>query len=252
MIAILIASRTILSGRRQIISNEGDFLKIVVDSRENISKKLADMMAERLILKPESVLSFTADESLMPIFSELSGRNCCENAVFFNLCDYVGPNVIPEKTSIHLLQSSLFSDLGITHIHTPDPEKPEEYDGLIAKHGGIDVVLLGMGLNGRIGFNEPTTAYDSRTHIARLTEVTRRMETERFGSFEAVPELGVTMGLKTICEAKTAILVAFGSEKADIVHKLVYGKTTTYVPAAMLQMHRDMILCLDAEAAAKI
>lgn len=252
MMAILTASRTIFSGSRQIISNEGDFLKIIVDSKENISKTVADMMAERLTLKPESVLSFTADESLTPIFSELCGRNCCENAVFFNLCDYVVPKADSEETSLHLLRSSLFSKLGITHVHSPDPAKPDEYDELIAEHGGIDIVLLGMGLNGCIGFNEPFTPYDSRTHIAMLTEVTRRAGAERFGSFENVPNFGVTMGLKTICESKTAILAAFGSEKADIVHKLVYGKTMTDVPAAMLQMHRDMILCLDEEAAAKI
>ena len=78
------------------------------------------------------------------------------------------------------------------------------------------------------------------------------MKAEHFGGIENVPCMGVTMGLKTICSAKNVILVAFGEEKAEIIHKLVYGKTTTYVPAAMLQMHMNMTLCLDKEAASKL
>ena len=78
------------------------------------------------------------------------------------------------------------------------------------------------------------------------------MKAEHFGGAENVPDTAVTMGLKTICSAKNVILMAFGEEKAEIVHKLVYGKTSTYVPAAMLQMHMNMTLMLDPEAASKL
>ena len=84
------------------------------------------------------------------------------------------------------------------------------------------------------------------------TDKTKQMNAELFGGLENVPDNAVTMGLKTICEAKNVILVAFGSEKAEIIHQLVYGKTSTYVPAAMLQMHMNMTLLLDDAAAEKI
>ena len=106
--------------------------------------------------------------------------------------------------------------------------------------------------NGHIGFNEPATPYDSYTHTVLLTDKTKQMNAELFGGLENVPDNAVTMGLKTICESKNVILVAFGSEKAEIIHQLVYGKTSTYVPAAMLQMHMNMTLLLDDAAAEKI
>ena len=93
---------------------------------------------------------------------------------------------------------------------------------------------------------------DTKTHVQQLTDSTKRMKAKDFGGEDQVPDFGLTMGLKTICGAKNVILCAFGAEKAEIVHKLVYGITTTYVPAAMLQMHMNMILCLDPEAAAKL
>ena len=122
----------------------------------------------------------------------------------------------------------------------------------IASCGGLELILLGIGTNGHIGFNEPATLYDTETHIAQLTDKTKQMKAENFGGVENVPSTAVTMGLKTICRARNVILIAFGEEKADIVYKLVYGKTSTYVPAAMLQMHMNMTLMLDEGAASKL
>lgn len=218
-------------------------MKIIVDTKENISKYIAEAFAKQLCEKPESSVAFTADKSLDCVLSGLNGS--FEKASFFNVCDFEGGE------TMNALNDTL-SRLSFGSVHSPKADNAEDYDEHIAAHGGLDMILLGMSLKGTIGFNEPTTAYDTHTHVARLTDVTKQDYKELFADAASVPDTGVTMGLKTICDASTAIVAAFGSEKADIVYKLVYGKTTTYVPAAMLQMHRDMILCLDEEAAAKL
>lgn len=217
-------------------------MKIIVDTKENISKYIAEAFAKQLCEKNESSFAFTADKSLECVLSGLNGS--FENASFFNVCDFEGGE------TLGALNDTL-DRLSFGSVHNPKAYNAEGYDEHIAAHGGIDMILLGMSLKGTIGFNEPTTAYDTHTHVAKLTDVTKQDYKDLFDA-EGVPDTGVTMGLKTICDAKTAIVAAFGSEKADIVYKLVYGKTTTYVPAAMLQMHRNMILCLDEEAAAKL
>lgn len=223
-------------------------MKIIVDTKENISKYIADVFKTQLETKPQSSFAFIADESIAPILETLRGD--FSNATFFNVCDFVTDD--REKSLMAKLEGTVLKRLAFSGTYSPNGNDCANFDEQIAEHGGIDLILLGMGTNGTIGFNEPTTAYDTKTRTQKLTDVTKKAFAADFDGIENVPENGVTMGLKTICDAKTAIVAAFGSEKAEIVHKLVYGKTTTYVPAAMLQMHRNMILCLDSDAAAKL
>lgn len=228
-------------------------MKIIVDSKENIAARVSSMISGYVAEKPAASIAFTAGDTMHGIYAELANENAdfseCEA---FNVCEYVGLDADNEKSCAYQLNNELYSKLGITKIHAPSEAEPESYDAEIEACGGLDLVLLGIGLNGHIGFNEPATLYDSYTHTAQLTDSTKRMKAAHFGGEDKVPSHAVTMGLKTICSANNVILVAFGAEKADIVHKLVYGKTSTYVPAAMLQMHMNMTLCLDEEAAAKL
>lgn len=231
-------------------------MKIIVDSRKNIDKIVADAVAAFVSEKQDAKLAFAAGRTTAGIYEELSktGVNF-KNTEVFNICDYMGLAPDDERSCANTLDRELYSVLGIENIHSPAGETDEEaekYDELIAAAGGIDLMLLGIGLNGHIGFNEPATLYDTHTHIARITDNTKRMKAEVFGGEENVPEFGITMGLKTICSAKNVFLVACGEEKADIIHKLVYGKTSTYVPAAMLQMHMNFTLYLDEAAASKL
>ena len=229
-------------------------MKIIVDSKENIAARASSMISDYVAEKPTAVLAFTAGDTQRGIYAELAKTKKADfsECEVFNVCEYIGLGAENEESCSYQLNSELYSKLGITKIHAPSEAEPESYDAEIEACGGLDLALLGIGLNGHIGFNEPATLYDSYTHKAQLTDSTKRMKAAHFGGEENVPSHAVTMGLKTICSAKNVILVAFGAEKADIVHKLVYGKTSTYVPAAMLQMHMNMTLCLDEEAAAKL
>ncbi len=229
-------------------------MKIIIDSADKISALAAEMIAQHAKAKPGCAMAFAAGRATEKVYATLARMDVKELAECsaFTVCEYEGLAVGDERSCAYRLGKELYSKAGITNIHTPTACNAEEYDALIASCGGLELAVLGIGMNGHIGFNEPATPYDSYTHEVLLTDKTKQSNAELFGGAENVPDKAVTMGLKTLCDAKNVILVAFGSEKAEIVHQLVYGKTSTYVPAAMLQMHMNMTLLLDEEAAEKI
>lgn len=230
-------------------------MKIIIDSKENIENAVAKAISDFVSDKNDAALSFAAGSTTAGIYDILVNSDAdFKNVKVFNICDYAGlPDDDPRLLG-NELSAKLYTKLGITEIYSPSDADDEaaKYDDEIKNAGGIDLMLLGIGMNGHIGFNEPATLYDTCTHLQRLTDSTKRMKASVFGGEDNVPDFGVTMGLKTICSAKNVLLVAFGEEKADIIHKLVYGKTTTYVPAAMLQMHMNFTLYLDEAAASKL
>ncbi len=118
--------------------------------------------------------------------------------------------------------------------------------------GGIDVQVLGIGGDGHIGFNEPSSSLASRTRIKTLTARTRADNARFFETPEAVPYQVVTMGIGTIMEARAIVLLAFGESKADAVAAMVEGPITAMVPASILQMHPVVKVMIDEPAAAKL
>ncbi len=229
-------------------------MKIIIDSADKISGMAASMIAEHAKAHPGCAMAFAAGRTTKHVYEALAAMNVKELAECkaFTVCEYEGLEESDKRSCAYRLNDELYSKVGITKIYTPTADDADKFDAEIDSCGGLELAVLGIGTNGHIGFNEPATPYDSYTRSVLLTDKTKQMNAELFGGVENVPDKAVTMGLKTICEAKNVILVAFGSEKAEIIHQLVYGKTTTYVPAAMLQMHMNMTLLLDEEAAEKI
>lgn len=229
-------------------------MKIIIDSQDKISSMAASMIAEHAKAKPGCAMAFAAGRTTKKVYDALTAMNIKELAECkaFTVCEYGGLEAGDTRSCAYRLNEELYSKAGMTQIFTPNAENADKFDAEIEECGGIELAVLGIGTNGHIGFNEPATPYDSYTHTVLLTDKTKQMNAELFGGLENVPDNAVTMGLKTICESKNVILVAFGSEKAEIIHQLVYGKTSTYVPAAMLQMHMNMTLLLDDAAAEKI
>lgn len=112
----------------------------------------------------------------------------------------------------------------------------------------IDLQLLGLGLNGHIGFNEPDDALTGGTHVVRLRESTRQANARFFHNLDEVPTHAITMGIGTILKAKTILLVVRGGAKADVVHEALTGPIRTELPASLLQTHPNVTVLLDAEA----
>ena len=218
-------------------------MKIIIDSADKISGMAAAIIAEHAKAHPGCAMAFAAGRTTKRVYE------ACKS---FTVCEYGGLEDGDQRSCAYRLNDELYSKVGITKIYTPTVDDADKFDAEIEACGGLELAVLGIGTNGHIGFNEPATPYDSYTHSVLLTDKTKQMNAELFSGTENVPDNAVTMGLKTICDAKNVILVAFGSEKAEIIHQLVYGKTSTYVPAAMLQMHMNMTLLLDEEAAEKI
>ena len=229
-------------------------MKIIIDSADKISGMAAAIIAEHAKANPGCAMAFAAGRTTKRVYEALAAMDVKELAACkaFTVCEYEGLEDGDKRSCAYRLNDELYSKVGITKIYTPTVDDADKFDAEIEACGGLELAVLGIGTNGHIGFNEPATPYDSYTHSVLLTDKTKQMNAELFSGTENVPDNAVTMGLKTICDAKNVILVAFGSEKAEIIRQLVYGKTSTYVPAAMLQMHMNMTLLLDEEAAEKI
>jgi glucosamine-6-phosphate deaminase len=155
------------------------------------------------------------------------------------------------------MQEALFRnvdvDLARTHLPKGDAADPQaasdDYEALIAKAGGIDLQLLGIGQNGHIGFNEPTASLGSRTRIKTLTESTRRANQKYFASFEETPRYAITTGVATILASRKCLLIATGAAKARAVADMIEGPLSAACPASALQLHAHATIILDEAAA---
>lgn len=175
----------------------------------------------------------------------------------FNLDEYVGLSREHPESYFRFMKERLYdhTDLNPANAHVPHGTAPDleaecrRYEAAIHAAGGIDLMILGLGHNGHIGFNEPGTPWDSRTRRVRLTEETRKANARFFGSVEAVPREALTMGIGTILEARRILLLASGADKAEIVNRFLHGEPSVSVPATALQQHPDVTVILDQAAA---
>ena len=124
-----------------------------------------------------------------------------------------------------------------------------DYEAAIREAGGVDLQLLGIGSTGHIGFNEPGSAFDSRTRVTELAESTRRDNARFFDSIDDVPTHAATQGIGTILEARQLVLLAFGESKAQAVARAVEGPVTEALPASALQLHPRATIVIDEAAA---
>jgi glucosamine-6-phosphate deaminase len=143
-------------------------------------------------------------------------------------------------------------------VHIPDgagdnvEEHCDWYEARIKEFGGIDLQILGIGVNGHIGFNEPGSSLGSRTRIKTLKKATRRNNARFFGGLEQVPKHAITMGIGTIMETRGVLLLASGPEKAEAIKATVEGPITAQCPATIVQMHRFATIVADRKAAADL
>lgn len=178
----------------------------------------------------------------------------------FNLDEYVGIEVRDPHSYRYYMNHHLFSrvDINMTNTHLPNGMAEDmdaecnAYEYKIRSYGGIDFQLLGIGISGHIGFNEPLSALRSRTRAKALTLQTRRQNADLFGYLDLVPKRAITMGVGTILDSKRCILLATGAEKADIIAQAVEGPVTSMVSATALQLHPRCCVIVDSEAASKL
>ncbi|MFG0320688.1 MAG: glucosamine-6-phosphate deaminase [Planctomycetota bacterium JB042] len=223
-------------------------------------------IAARLAEAPATVLGLATGRTPIPVYEDLVRRHrrgeiSFARATTFNLDEYWPIDPGDEASFRRFMEERLFSlvDLPAERRHLPDGAVAEadveracrRYEEAIAAAGGVDLQLLGVGRNGHLGFNEPGSAFDSRTRRVRLSESTRAANREAFAP-GAVPRHAVTMGLGTILEARRPIALATGRTKAEAVARALLGAAGVDVPASALRTHRGAALHLDAAAAEAI
>lgn len=179
------------------------------------------------------------------------------NMVSVNLDEYVGLDGNDAQSYRTFMQEHLFDAKPFKETYVPngkatDLEKSaKEYDEVLRQHP-IDIQILGIGHNGHIGFNEPGTPFDIRTHIVELTESTIEANKIYFDSEEDVPTRAISMGNASIMDAKEVLLMAWGEGKADAIAEMINGPITEDLPASILQRHEDVVVIVDEAAASKL
>ena len=229
---------------------------IVQRDYEQMSKAAAQIVAELLNTKPSAVLGMATGSTPLGLYQELVRLHKREQLDFsrvttFNLDEYVGLPVNHPQSYHFFMHEHFFRHVNIPSGTTSNyPAFCEWYEKRIADCGGIDLQILGIGTDGHIAFNEPTSSLSSRTRLKTLSKQTIDDNARFFDRREDVPVYAITMGVGTILDARKLLLVASGEAKAKAVAQAVEGPVTSMVTASALQLHRDAIVIVDEAAAA--
>jgi glucosamine-6-phosphate deaminase len=215
--------------------------------------------------RPGAVLGLATGSSPADIYAELAGRVAdgaleLSGVTCFSLDEYVGLPADHPQSYAAVLRRTVVEPLGLdpARVHVPDGRAADlekaagEYEDAIAAAGGVDVQILGIGANGHIGFNEPTSSFASRTRIKTLAPRTRADNARFFASPDEVPTHCVTQGLGTILEARELVLVAQGESKAAAVAAAVEGPLSSMCPASALQLHPRASVLVDEAAGSRL
>jgi glucosamine-6-phosphate deaminase len=227
------------------------------------ARMLARRLVETIGERPTLVLGLATGRTPIRLYHELSqlvarGQADLSQVRTFNLDEFIGLDRSHPGSYRQFMQTHLFARAGITEDRIQFlngaaldlARECDRYEQAIADAGGIDIQILGIGTNGHIGFNEPARELCARTHRVALKASTRRSNAGLFGGDEAaVPKEALSMGMATILQARSIILLATGKSKAACVARAVEGPITTRMPASFLQVHRDVELVLDDAAA---
>ncbi|MEP4547751.1 MAG: glucosamine-6-phosphate deaminase [Saccharospirillum sp.] len=238
---------------------------VILDTPEQVASYGADRFADQLNNKPDSVLGLATGSTPIALYNALitrvkRGELSFAKARTFNLDEYLGLAGTHPQSYRYFMNEHLFRHLDIDLANTAVPDGATEeplsacdaYEVAIKAAGGIDLQLLGIGRNGHIGFNEPSSSLASRTRVKTLTPDTVRANQRFFDDGEFQPHLSITMGIGTIMEARQILLLATGEGKAAAVRATVEGPLAARCPASILQMHPKATLVLDRAAASQL
>ena len=225
---------------------------ITVKDYETLSRKAAAIIAAEVIAKPDCVLGLATGSTPVGAYKCLikaynDGDLDFSKVKSINLDEYVGLDVTSDQSYRYFMNDNLFDHVNIDKANTYVPNgkssdmiaECQDYDDRI-KEMGIDIQLLGIGLDGHIGFNEPEDHFTKETHVVTLDPSTIEANARFFESIDDVPKTAVTMGMGGIMSAKKVLLIANGAAKKDIVEKAFFGPIDPQIPASILQLHPDV------------
>ena len=230
---------------------------------EALSRKAAQIFAKKIKENPTGAFGFATGSSPIGLYKELVRMHKEEGLDFsgitaFNLDEYHPISRTSEHSYYYFMQEHLFRHVNINQgkVNIPDGMAKDteteccSYEAKIAEAGGIVAQILGIGLNGHIGFNEPGESFEANTRYIPLAEMTLNANAQHFSNPDEMPRHALTMGIRTIMMAKSIILLANGPAKASIMKDAITGAITPLVPASALQLHPSVNVVMDKEAAA--
>ncbi len=227
---------------------------------QDLARKAANIMSAQIIMKPDCVLGLATGASPVGLYNQLvewyrKGDLDFSCVRTVNLDEYKG--MAPDSPqSYHMFMwEHLFSRVNIRpeRVFLPDGLAPDSnteclrYNAVITGLGGIDMQLLGIGVNGHIGFNEPGEEFAKEVHCVKLTESTKQANQKYFPDGR-MPDYAYTMGIKSIMQAKRILLIAKGEKKAKALAASLQGPITPEIPASILQLHNDLTVVADDDA----
>ena len=228
---------------------------------EHMSRVTANLLSAQVIMKPDCVLGLATGSTPIGAYQQLvqwfqKGDLDFSEVTSVNLDEYKGLSPENDQSYRYFMNHNLFDHINIRKDHTfvpnglePDAEKAcDDYNKIIHDLGGIDLQLLGLGNNGHIGFNEPSSSFEKETHCVDLTQSTIDANARFFSSLSEVPRQAYTMGIQTIMQAKKIVVAVSGQGKASIVKEAFFGPITPQVPASVLQLHSDVTVVGDEAA----
>ncbi|MEH3130970.1 MAG: glucosamine-6-phosphate deaminase [Mycolicibacterium neoaurum] len=229
-----------------------------------VATTAADIVTDLVGRKPHGTLGLATGSSPLGLYAELAERVAAglDMSGFsgFALDEYVGLAPDDPRSYAYVIRTQVTEPLRLNpeNVHVPtgigDDLDAEclAYEDAIRAAGGIDIQILGIGRNGHLGFNEPTSSFASRTRVASLASWTRQDNARYFSSPDDVPRECVTQGLGTIMAARMTLLIATGTAKAGAVARAVEGPVSALCPASILQHHENAVVVIDEEAAAEL
>ena len=228
---------------------------------DTMSRRAASIIAAHVLLQPDCVLGLATGSTPIGTYKKLVewvklGALSFKDVKSVNLDEYVGLGPDHPQSYRYFMQENLFDHIDIDPKNTNVPDglakdpaaEGARYEQVIASLGGIKLQLLGIGHTGHIGFNEPQPTFEGPTHLVKLAERTIEANARFFESADEVPKEALTMGIGTIMNAKSILLVASGKDKAEIMQKVIEGPITPDVPASVLQLHPDVTIVADEAA----
>lgn len=237
---------------------------VIVAGPAEVGALAAARIAELVAAKPAAVLGVATGSSPLETYRSLAARRDegldLSRVSAFALDEYVGIRHDHPESYHAVIEREVVGPLGLdaSRVHVPDglaadlDAACEDYEAQITAAGGVDLQLLGIGANGHIGFNEPSSSLSSRTRVKTLAPSTREANARFFDSPEEVPVHCLTQGLGTILDARRALLVAQGESKARAIAEIVEGPVSSRWPGAVLQLHRHATVVVDEAAASQL
>ena len=233
---------------------------LVFDDPERLMRKAESYLFGLLRSKPDSVICFPTGDTFKPFYKHVSenynGAGCSfRKSRVFSVDEYIGMGREDPGSYAKYMDKHLFSKVDVNRGNVTMPNglaevpaaEAEDYEKAISAAGGIDLLYLGVGINGHVGFNEPGSSFGSKTRVVGLSDSTIRTNSRFFGK-GTVPEDAITIGMSTIFSAKQVVVLATGPSKARIMREISYSGVTEELPATMLKEHKNAVFLLDSDA----